>query len=85
MTANAAAAVPAMAAVKQVHHWAQREQDEGQCTHHVCAVLGQEEESGDREKAEEDPGERRAALRASAEWRRWMEVAVRHDLPFRVW
>jgi len=59
-----------MTAVKEVHQRTQGKQCERQNAHQVGTVLGEEEESGHRKEAGEDPRRRGTPLRAGARcWR----------------
>ena len=64
----AGAAVMAMAAmadmttVEDMQQWAQRQQHERQGAHQVSPVLRKEEKARHGDEAEEDPGQRGAAL-----------------------
>ena len=73
-----AATMPAMPTVKEVHQRAQRQQEEGQRAHQMGPVLGEQEESGHREEAEEDPGKSGASLGACAAARCATAVIVLH-------
>jgi hypothetical protein len=53
---DAVVAVAAMSSVEDMHQRTQREEDEGKRSHEVSPMLGEKEEAGDCEEAEEDPG-----------------------------
>ena len=78
--------VPLVAAVamEEMHQRTERQQQERQGTHQVGTVLGEGEESRDREEAEEDPGQRGAPLRVGAGCWLKMETMICHDSPFRL-
>lgn len=79
----AGATVAAVPTVEEMHQWTKRQQQEGQGAHQVGAVLGEKEETGDREEAEKDPGQRGAALRAWAGRRNGNGRSFDHDVrPF---